>query len=134
MPIGVALGVPTLVQIFEDQYYRDLDGGILEAFGRLFRNDLRLYACPALDQQTGALTTAHDVRVAPHLHHLYQHMLENGYIKELSTIDTSDLRIFSHLVLDKIRQGDPEWEAMVPAEVARIIKEKRLFGCGPQDL
>ena len=71
MPVGVALGVTTLMQIFDDKFYENLPGGILESFGRLFRNDLRLYACPALDQQTGALTTVGDVHVAPHLNHLY---------------------------------------------------------------
>jgi len=130
MPIGVALGVPTLVQIFDEQYYRDLDGGILEAFGRLFRNDLRLYVCPALDEQTGALTTVHNLNIAPHLQHLYLHLLENGYIRELTEIDRSDLAIFSHTVLDKIRGGDRQWESMVPEKVARIIRDKQLFNCG----
>jgi hypothetical protein len=130
MPIGLALGVPTLVQIFDEQYYRDLDGGILEAFGRLFRNDLRLYVCPALDEQTGALTTVHNLAIAPHLRHLYLHLLENRYIRELSDIDRSDLAIYSHAVLDKIRGGDLQWESMVPEQVARIIRDKRLFNCG----
>ena len=129
MPIGLALGVPTLVQIFDDQYYRDLGGGILEAFGRLFRNDLRLYACPALDEQTGNVITVHNLAVAPHLRHLYLHLLENRYIRELTDIDRSDLAIFSHTVLDKIRSGDRQWETMVPDKVARIIRDKRLFNC-----
>ena len=127
MPIGLALGVPTLLQIFDDQYYRDLGGGILEAFGRLFRHDLRLYACPALDEQTGNLVTVHNLTVAPHLRHLYLHLLENRYIREIADIDRSDLAIFSHEVLDKIRCGDRQWEAMVPETVARIIRDKRLF-------
>jgi len=129
MPIGLALGVPTLVQIFDDQYYRDLGGGILEAFGRLFRNDLRLYTCPALDEQTGDLVTVHNLAVAPHLRHLYLHLLENRYIRELTDIDRSELQIFSHTVLDKIRCGDRQWETMVPEKVARIIRDKRLFNC-----
>jgi len=129
MPIGVALGVPTLEQIFDEQYYRDLDGGILEAFGRLFRNDLRLYVCPALDQHNGGLTTVHNLSVAPNLRHLYQHLLDNRYIRELTAIDNADLGIFSHVVLEKIRAGDPQWETMVPQKVARIIKDKHLFNC-----
>ena len=127
MPIGVALGVPTLEQIFDERYYRHLDGGILEAFGRLFRNDLRLYVCPALDQHNGGLTTVHNLRVAPNLRHLYQHLLDNRYIRELTAIDNADLGIFSHVVLEKIRAGDPQWEAMVPDKVAGIIKDKGLF-------
>jgi hypothetical protein len=132
MPIGVALGVPTLRRIFDEEYYADLDGGILEAFGRLFRNDLRLYVCPALERRNGRLTTIHNLSIEPNLRHLYLHLLENTYIRELTSIDTADLRIFSQLVLEKLRRGDADWERMVPAEVARIIRERQLFSAAAQ--
>ena len=31
-------------------------------------------------------------------------------------------------VLAKMRKGDPSWEKMVPDAVAKLIKERRLFG------
>ncbi len=130
LPVGVALGVPTLVQIFNEKYYEDLQGGILEAFGRLFRNDLRLYVCPSLDKGGGELTTVHNLKLERHLQHLYLHLLENGYIKELVGVDQSQLTIFSHRVLEKIRKGETDWETMVPDKVAEIIHAKRLFNCG----
>mgnify|MGYP001819118250 CR=1 FL=1 len=129
MPVGVALGVPTLEQIFDEKYYENLQGGILESFGRLFRNDLRLYVCPARDDSTGELTTVHNLNIEQHLRHLYLHLLENGYIRELAAIDQSQLGIFSHTVLEKIRNGEPDWESMVPEKVAEIIHHKRLFKC-----
>jgi len=129
MPIGIAMGVPTLMQIFDENYYQGLEGGILEAFGRLFRNDVSLYACPALDEQTGDLITIHNVGVKEHLRHLYLYLLENGYIKELVAVDKAQLSIFSHTVLEKIRNGDADWESMVPEKVAKIIRNKHLFGC-----
>src|SRR5262249_29880277 len=64
-PIGLVTGVPTLREIFDEKYYTDLAGGILESFGRLFKNDLRLYVYPQLDPETGAVVTADDLRVAP---------------------------------------------------------------------
>ncbi|MFQ5643369.1 MAG: hypothetical protein ACE5FQ_06690 [Thiogranum sp.] len=129
MPVGIALGVPTLTQIFDEKYYQGLEGGILEAFGRLFRNDVSLYACPALDEKTAELTTIHNVGIPENLRHLYLHLLENGYIRELVAVDKTQLSIFSHVVLEKIRNGDPDWESMVPEKVAKIIKDKRLFDC-----
>ena len=39
-------GVPTLAQIFEEKYYADLDGGVLEALGRLLAGPVRLYIYP----------------------------------------------------------------------------------------
>ena len=47
--IGLVMGVPTLREIFEEKYYTHLAGGILESFGRMFKNDLKLYVYPLLD-------------------------------------------------------------------------------------
>lgn len=128
MPVGIALGVPTLIEVFNEKYYTDLDGGILESFGRMFRNDLRLYTCPTIDPDSGDLVTVNELPVEPHLHHLFQYLLENDFIRELTEIDQSILTIQSQAVLEKIRAGDASWESMVPEQVAEIIKAKRLFG------
>src|SRR5437762_1890089 len=81
--IGVVMGVPSLREVFEEKYYTDLEGGILEAFGRLFKNDLRLYVYPFQDPTTGSIITAGNLRVAPHLRHLYSYLLENQFIQSI---------------------------------------------------
>lgn len=126
--IGIVLGAPTLRELFEEKYYDDLEGGILESFGRLFKNGLRLYVYPSRDPATGALMTASTLPVAPHLRHLHQYLLDNQSIQELRGFDEHCLPIFSRDVLAKIRSGDPTWETMVPPQVARLIKERHLFG------
>ena len=125
--IGIAMGVPSLGEIFEEKYYTDLEGGILESFGRLFKNDLKLYVYPTKDSKTGALITADNLRVAPNLRHLYAHLLENRFIEGLRDINEECLPIFSRDVLARICTNDPTWEDMVPPQVARIIKERKLF-------
>ncbi len=126
--IGLAMGVPTVREIFKEKYYSDLDGGILESFGRLFKNDLKLYVYPLQDPKSGARITAANLRVAPNLRHLYAHMLENQFLLDLSGYDESCLPIFSRDVLSKIRNADPSWEEMVPPQVAALIKTRGLFG------
>jgi hypothetical protein len=69
--IGVVMGVPTLKELFDEKYYTDLSGGILESFGRMFKNDLKLYVYPLLESKTGSLITAANLRVAPNLRHLH---------------------------------------------------------------
>ena len=125
--IGIAIGVPTLKEIFNEEYYTNLGGGILESFGRLFKNDLKLYVYPMLDPKTGALISAGNFRVAPHLRHLYAYLVENHYIQGLRDFHPDCLPIFPKEVLAKIEAGDPAWEQMVPEAVARIVKERRLF-------
>jgi len=83
--VGVTLGVPTLRKIFDERYYENLDGGILESFGRLFKNRLKLYVYPWREPATGALVTAGNMRVAPHLRHLYQSLVENHLIQGSAT-------------------------------------------------
>lgn len=126
MPVAVALGIQNLLNIFDEKYYSNLDGGILEAFGRLFRNDMRLYVCPRLDKN-GERVTAQTLQVADHLRHLYRHLMENDYLRDLDSIDRDLLLIGSKQVLKKIRSGDPAWSDMVPEEVVRIITERSLF-------
>ncbi|HHJ15008.1 MAG TPA: TonB-dependent receptor [Gammaproteobacteria bacterium] len=127
-PVGVVLGVPTLEQIFEEKYYQDLEGGIMESFGRLFRHELRLYVGPALAADGRRLVTVQNPDIPSRLLHLYRHLLDNGHVRELVDIRREYLAIHSPHVLRLIREGDPAWQDMVPAEVARIIREKGLFG------
>ena len=108
--IGIVMGVPTLRELFDEKYYADLEGGILESFGRLFKNDLKLYAYPLLDQSSGSLVTAGNLRVEPHLRHLYAYLLENRLIESVRDYDERCLSIFSRDVLKRLRSGDAAWE------------------------
>ena len=127
-PIGLVMGVPTLRELFDERYYADLEGGILESFGRLFKNDLKIYAYPELDAKTGALTTAGNLQVARHLRHLYEHLLENRMLESLKGVDQRCLSIRSRDVLARIRRGDSGWEVATPNSVARVIKRRGLLG------
>ena len=126
--IGLVMGVPTLRELFEERYYADLDGGILESFGRLFKNDLKVYAYPVLDAASGSLITAGNLRVAPHLRHLCAYLVENRLIENLRDFDQQCLSIYSRDVLARIRSGDASWEEMTPPAVAELIKRRGLLG------
>ena len=125
-PVALALGVPSLLEIFKEKYYEHLDGGILESFGLLFRNDMRLYVCPALEED-GSLLTVENLQVENHLQYLYRHLLQNGFLHNLDTIDRNYLTIDSSIVMEKIRCGDVTWQELVPPAVVDIIKKKSLF-------
>ena len=125
--IGVILGVPALEQVFEEKYYTDLEGGILEAFGRLFKFGVELLVYPALDSR-GEIISAETVEVAPQLRNLYRYLLDNRLIVPIRTCDESHLGIFPRDVLAMIREGDKHWRELVPAEVAQLISERGYFG------
>lgn len=130
--IGIVMGLPSLREIFDEKYYTDLEGGILESFGRLFKNELKLYVYPYRDPATGSIITAGNLLVEPHLRHLYGYLIENHFIQGLREYRPDYLPIFSPDVLTRLRSGDSQWEQMVPPEVARLIKERRLLGYGDE--
>jgi hypothetical protein len=87
---------------------------------------VKLYVYPFLSPD-GVLTSADEYKVAPNLTHLYRHLLDNRFIRPMENYHREYLGITSAQVLAKIRENDSTWEAMVPAEVATLIKERKLF-------
>lgn len=126
--IGIVLGVPSLIELFEEKYYTQLQGGILESFGRLFKNDLKLYVYPLADDR-GNLTTVDNLDVAPELRKLYGYLADRGSFVELDNYRPEFLKIFSRDVLRKIAAGDNAWEEMVPAGISALIRKRHFFGC-----
>lgn len=125
--IGMVLGVPTMAQILEEKHYGDLAGGILEALGQLLGGPVRLYIYPWKNDR-GEIVTAGTFRVSARLLHLYEYLLENRYVEDIPAPAEADLSVLPHAVLAKIQTGDPAWEALVPAEVVAVIRERKLFG------
>ncbi len=127
--MGLAMGVFNLIQIFDEKYYRNISGGILEAFGKLFYKDLKIYLYPLKDLETGEIITSENLKVHPRMKELYKYFKFNGRIIDLSNFDNDILDIFSWKVFKMIANGESGWEDMLPGEaVADIIKNKRLFG------
>lgn len=124
--IGIVLGVPNIKDIFNEKYYTDLEGGILEAFGKLFSGNIRLYVYPMLGDD-GELVTLDNLRVGNQVRLLLRHLMENGHIVPLEGADESVLNIQSREVLQWIRQGRHDWKGCVPEIVYETIIRRRLF-------
>ncbi len=126
--IGVTMGAASLLDLFDEKYYSNLEGGILESFGRLFKNDLRLYVYPYLDPVSKQVWTVQNLLVPPDLRKLYGHLVDRGCIEQVEGHRPEFLPIFSRDILKKIKDRDPSWEGMVPTEVADVIKRRGFFG------
>jgi hypothetical protein len=125
---GMVLGVPLFRALFDERHYENLEGGILESFGRLFTHRVRLYVHPTRDPGDGRIITADTVDVPPHLVHLLQHLRVNGLVRGLP-FDEGTLRTYSsEEVRTRICAGDPSWRGYVPAAVATQIDRHGYFG------
>jgi hypothetical protein len=151
--VGIVMGINNLLEVFNEKYYQNLDGGILESFGRLFRNLVKLYIYPmhinAYDRYcmqnpsaspTSALGKAEhplavdvwinaiNLQVELHLRNLYAHLLETGYLVPIKGGNPAVMDIFSRDVLARIQRGEGGWEQMVSKDVGLLIKERKFFG------
>jgi hypothetical protein len=125
--IGIVMGVPSLIDLFDESHHADLPGGILESFGRLFKNDLRLFVYPMLREDH--VVTVDNLTVADELQPLYDYLARRGSFVGLDSYKPDYLPIFSRDVLKRIPTEDATWESMVPPEVAELIKKRGFFGC-----
>jgi hypothetical protein len=156
--IGVAMGVNNVREVFNQDYYSNLEGGILEAFGRMFRNSVKLYVYPmwlseyeshrarsgapdvssevkdaggvAVVGADKALVDAGNIALHGNVADLYEHICKRHLVTSVVGYNPEILHIYSRDVLQKIRNGDPTWESLVPVAVADGIKRRGLFGCG----
>ena len=126
--IGIVMGVPSLIDLFDEKNHALLPGGILESFGRLFKNELRLYVYPLQAASGDSLCTVNDISVGAELQPLYDYLAGRGSFVDLDNFKPEYLSIFSRDVLRRIAANDDSWECMVPDNVADLIKRRGFFG------
>ena len=127
-PIGLPIGLVRLRDVFDEKFYTDLPGGLMESLGQLFKNGAKLYVYPSLDKKTGKLFTVGNLDIAPHLRHLYAHLVENKFIVDIENHNSEALKIYSGEVLAKIHSGDESLAQLIPPQIFEVIKAKNLFG------
>ncbi|WP_153111240.1 TonB-dependent receptor [Propionivibrio limicola] len=128
-PIGFVLSVRDFHYLFDEKYYEGLEGGILEAFGKLFPDNTVVYVYPSRPSGTHASDqiTLDNVQVPANLRYLLEHLKVNGKMISLTPLDDSHMHTDAAEVLEGLRHGRGDWEKEVPEEVARQIIEGRLL-------
>ena len=129
--MGLIMGIDNLVKVFDEKYYRGLNGGMLEAFGILFTRDLKIYVYPSRPATEASLITLENMAISPRVKPLYDYLMSNKRMVDIETFDPQVLHIFSVQVLQMIREGKPGWEVLVPPFVDNMIKDNKLFGYMP---
>lgn len=127
--IGFVMGVRAFGKFLDERAYEHLDGGILEALGRLFKSNVRLYVYPRRDDGSEQeLIDARSLNVPENMAHLHAHLLQNGLVEPLEGYDPEVLMITARDALESIRSGTEAWRTIVPTEAAAVIAQRRLFG------
>ena len=113
-PVGVLLSIGLLNELFKPKWSKHLEGGMLESFGRLFKNKVRLYVYPWKNRKTGELVTAQNFEAPERYKHLYQYFLDRGLLVDVPCGDEALLE-FTSRDLERMKEsGDERWRDFVP--------------------
>lgn len=118
-PIGIVLGLPLFEELFNEKWSASLPGGLLESFGRLFRNQVRLYVYPSGDVETGKVRTLLHARVTALQRHLLAHLLQTKAVRPIDQSLEDAVFFNSADIRRMILEGDPKWRSLVPDAVLR---------------
>jgi len=128
--MALCMGVNNFVEIFDEQYYQDLGGGILEAFGKMFYNNLKVYLYPMKDDK-GIVINSNNLKLHPRMKDFYKFFKYNGKVVDIFDFEEDYLNIFSRKILQQIREGESDWEKHLPEGIAELIKKNKMFGIKP---
>ncbi|MGY8967091.1 MAG: TonB-dependent receptor [Flavobacteriales bacterium] len=128
--MALAMGVNSFVEIFDENYYTDLSGGILEAFGKMFYNNLKVYLYPMKDEK-GAIVTSNNLKLHPRMKDFYKFFKYNGKVMDIFDFEPEYLDIFSREILKKIKNNEAGWDEHLPEGISEMIVKKKMFGFNP---
>jgi hypothetical protein len=127
LAIRLMIGADTFKKVIEPHYYSKLKGDVLEAFGRLFAQNLKVYLYPSLDADCKGLITSANLPVDGSIKSLYLYLLESSKVIDVTGVKTKWLQIHSYDVRKKIMQKDADWDKMVPKYVSKFIKTRHVL-------
>ena len=124
--IGIMLSVLDFDYLFAEKYYQGLEGGILEAFGKLFSDNTNVYVYPTVSD--GKLISLENADVDDDLKFLMEHLIHNRAMVSAEIENKDNLTISAQQVLEALRKGRGDWEKRVPEVVAKRIIDNHLMG------
>lgn len=124
--ISITLGIKNIVEVFNPETYTDLEGGIIEGLGILFSRNTNLYVYPKL-LKDGATRFVNEMTFDDDVNHLFQHFLSQNRLIPLLKYNTNNINVFTRDIRNAMKDGKL-WKNMVPKNVYKVIKEKKLFG------
>ncbi len=126
--LGLVLRAHRLSEFLSERYRQNASGSLLAAFGEVFAKGVKLYVYPSVLADNTTLMTTQNLPLPEGSKYLYQHLLDHRQIVDIEAFNHEVMNIFASDVLADIRSGKAGWEAMVPLNVAMVVKEKGLFG------
>ena len=121
-PIAIILSIGLLNELFKEKWSESLPGGILESFGRLFKNRVQLFVYPWHNTHSMELVTADNFKAPKQWEYFYRHLLQNERVRSIGVGDPTLLAKTGRKILKMIESGDADWVKWVPAEAHEMVR------------
>lgn len=128
MSIGFVFGYYNLIEIFDEARYAQHPSGILGGVGELIGQRGRFYCYPGHDDKKNSILTLKDAPVANEIRPLIEYLINRNRLADMKNYNKDVFHIWSRTVLKMIQNGETGWEDMVPKGLAKLVKERCLFG------
>ncbi len=128
--MALAMGVNSFVDVFDENYYKDISGGILEAFGKMFYNNLKVYLYPMKNDQ-GDIVTSNNLKLHPRMKDFYKFFKYNGKVVDIYDYELEYLDVFSRKILKQIKNNEKGWDQHLPEGISEMIVKNKMFGFDP---
>lgn len=122
-PVGIILSIGLLNELFKPKWSDNLAGGLLESFGRLFKEGVTLHVFPWKNRKSGELVTAETFIAPENSVYLYHHFIANGRILGINCNNEDLLARTGRDVCRMIMAKDESWKHLVP-EVAWAMAKR----------
>ena len=132
--LRLVIGLPTFDKVLDPSNYTDLRGGLLEATGALFQENVKVYLYPYLDMNSGEVIYPEDSYFQEPNRMLWQYLNATKKILILKSIQPKSLEITSEYISKLIENGDERLINYVPEKVYHHIKRNKLFGFNRNNL
>ncbi|HKJ42341.1 MAG TPA: hypothetical protein VKA27_09600, partial [Sunxiuqinia sp.] len=126
--LRIVVGLPTFDMILDRSIYRDLRGGLLEAIGAIFQENVKVYLYPYIDTNTGEVEYPDDSHFSESNKLLWQYLNATKKIIVLKSIPSKNLEVSPQNITELIKNGDDKLKNYLPEKVFNHIKENKLFG------
>lgn len=120
------VGASLLERLFDEQFYKDLEGGLLEGLGKLMDDSTSVFVYPS--KQADLCMTCASFHPKKSVAHIYRHFLEHGWLSDMADCEQIEEFVNSKEIISMIKKKNAQWEKLVPPKVRDLIKKEKLFG------
>jgi hypothetical protein len=123
-PIGMILSIGLLNELFKAKWSQNLAGGVLESFGRLFKNRVQLFVYPWHNTRSMELVTADNFKAPENWQYFYRHLVQNNRIRAVGVGDPALLANTGRQIVKMIQTNNDSWHDWVPEEAHAMVDRK----------